>query len=194
MQQQLYEVMYDQKVDRDIAGRGGNALPVTGAHITIRNYSNVSSAEISEHPLQSSTETNSLSVTLQNTLTQDFSETTYDAIICATGYERNSWLQLLKTSSLGRHFGLRATSSDKTRLSVDRDFGVAEEKNGIFKVAANGRNGHSQTTDMRNNADGIHAPYTSMETKVPGTPPTSRVIKDIGSHQHDRYTLYLATL
>lgn len=177
----LYEVMYDQKVDRDIAGRGGNALPVTGACITIKNYSNVSSAEISAQPLQASTETNSLSVVFQDTLTQDFSETTYDAIICATGYERNSWSKLLKASSLGRHFGLRATSSDKTRLSVDRDFGVAVEKNGdcaapimngkngILKVAANGRNGHSQTSDMRNNADAIHAPYASTETKVSET-------------------------
>lgn len=194
MQQQLYEVMYDQKVDHDIAGRGGNALPMTGAYITIRNYSNVSSAEISKHPLQASTEINSLSVIFQNTLTQDFSETTYDAIICATGYERNSWLKLLKASSLGRHFGLRATSSDKTHLSVDRDFGVAAEKNGIFKVAANGRNGHSQTLDTHNNADGIHAPYASTETKVSGKPPTSRVIENIGSHQYDRHTLYLATL
>lgn len=164
----LYEVMYDQKVDRDIAGRGENAFSMTGAHITIKNYSNVSSAEIKVHPLQASTETNSLSLIFQNTLTQDFSETTYDAIICATGYERNSWLKLLKSSSLGRHFGLRATSSDKTHLSVDRDFGVAE-KNGILKVAANGKNGHSQTLDMRNNADGIHAPYAPTETKVSDT-------------------------
>lgn len=164
----LHEVMYDQQVDRDIAGRGGNALPVTGARITIRNYSNVSSAGINAHPLQTSTETNTLSVIFQNTLTQDFSETTYDAIVCATGYERNSWLNLLKASSLGKHFGLCA-SSDKTCLAVDRDLGVATNKNGIFKVAANGRNGHSQTPDMGNNAEGMHAPYTSMETKVSDT-------------------------
>jgi L-ornithine N5-oxygenase len=194
--------MYDQQVDRDIAGRGGNALPLTGARITIRNYSNVSSAKISAHPLQTSTETNTLSVVFQNTLTQDLSETTYDAIVCATGYERNSWLNLLKASSLGKHFGLCATSSDKTCLSVDRDFGMAANKNGdcaipmngkngIFKVAANGRNGHSQTSDMRNNAGpGIHAPYIPMENKISGTPPTSRVTGEVLTSMTD--TLYIS--
>lgn len=175
----LYEVMYDQQVDRDIAGRGGDALPVTGARITIRNYSNLSSAEISAHPLQTCTETGTLSVVFQNTLTQDTSETTYDAIVCATGYERHSWLSLLKASNLGKHFGLCA-SSEKTSLSVDRDFGVAANKNddcavpmngknGVFKVVANGRNGHSQTPDTGNNAGRVHAPYTSMETGVSDT-------------------------
>lgn len=178
----LYEVMYDQQVDRDIAGCGENALPVTGARITIITYSNLSSSKISTHPLQTSTDTDTdtLSVLLQNTLTQDFSETTYDAIVCATGYERNSWLSLLKTSSLGKHFGLCA-GSDKTCLSVDRDFGVAANekngnfvlttngKNGILKAAANGRNGYSRTPDMSINAEGIHAPCTPMDTKASDT-------------------------
>ncbi|KAG2128325.1 L-lysine 6-monooxygenase (NADPH-requiring)-domain-containing protein [Suillus bovinus] len=183
----LYEVMYDQKVDGDIAKRRGNALPMTSAHITIVTYSNLSSAEISTHPLQASAEmnTDTLSVLLQNTLTQDVSEMTYDAIVCATGYERNSWLNLLRSSSLGKHFGLRA-SSDKTRISVERDFGAATNekngdfvvttngKNGTFKAAANGINGHSQTPVTGTNAERIHIPYASMDTKVSDTLYVSR--------------------
>ncbi|KAG1809410.1 L-lysine 6-monooxygenase (NADPH-requiring)-domain-containing protein [Suillus subaureus] len=176
----LYQVMYDQQVDGDIARRGGNVPPVTSTHITILPYSNLSSAEIITNPSQTSRETedaDTLSVLLQNTITQGLSETTYDAIICATGYERNSWLNLLKSSSLGKHFGLCA-SSDKTRLAVDRDlravtngkngnFGATMNgKNGIFKAAANGINGHSRTPDKGINAEAIHA---SMETKVSDT-------------------------
>ncbi|KAG1878377.1 L-lysine 6-monooxygenase (NADPH-requiring)-domain-containing protein [Suillus subluteus] len=173
----LYQVMYDQQVDGDIARRGGNALPGTSAHITIIPYSNLT------NPLQTPTETedtDTLSVLLENTLTQELSEMTYDAIICATGYERNSWLNLLKSSNLGKHFGLYA-SSDKTRLAVDRDFRVATNgkngdfgaptmngKNGTSKAAANGINGHSRTPDTGINAE-ENETYTSMKTKVSDT-------------------------
>lgn len=159
----LYQVMYDQRVENDIARRDGNALPVTSAHITIINYSNLSSAEISTYPAQTAidTGTDTFSVRLQNTLTQDVSETTYDAIVCATGYERNSWLSLLKSSSLGKHFGLRA-GSDKTRLAVDREFGAAV--NGTFKAATNGMNCRSQSLDTDEEGTSL-----SMETKVSDT-------------------------
>jgi L-ornithine N5-oxygenase len=177
----LYQVMYDQQVDGDIARRKGNALAMTSTQITIIPYSNLSSAEISTRPSQSPTETedtDTLSVILQNTLTQELSETTYDAIICATGYERDSWLNFLKSSGLGKHFGLSA-NSDKTRLAVDRDFRAATNgkngnfgatmngKSGAFKAAANGINGHSRTPDT--NAEEIQAPYASTETKVSDT-------------------------
>ncbi|KAG1862943.1 L-lysine 6-monooxygenase (NADPH-requiring)-domain-containing protein [Suillus tomentosus] len=165
----LFNVMYDQRVDSDIARRKKNALAATDAHITIITYSNLASAEISTHPSQTSTETetdtHTFSVLLQNTLTQDFSEATYDAIVCATGYERNSWLNLLKSSSLGKHFGLCATS-DNTRLSVERDFrATINGKNGAFKAATNGINGHSRTSVTGINGEKTHAQYTSTETK-----------------------------
>ncbi|KAG2353637.1 L-lysine 6-monooxygenase (NADPH-requiring)-domain-containing protein [Suillus spraguei] len=168
----LYQAMYDQQVDDDIARRDRDALPVGSSRITIINYSNLSSAEISTHPSQTVTDnTDTFAVRLQNTLTQDFSEMTYDGIVCATGYERNSWLNLLKSSSLGKHFGLCA-GSDKTRLAVDRDFrATMNGKNGTHKAVANGINGHSRTPDTGINGEGIHAPL-SMETKVSGTSPT----------------------
>lgn len=165
----LYQAMYDQQVDDDIARRDRDALPVGSSRITIINYSNLSSAEISTHPSQTVTDnTDTFAVRLQNTLTQDFSEMTYDGIVCATGYERNSWLNLLKSSSLGKHFGLCA-GSDKTRLAVDRDFrATMNGKNGTHKAVANGINGHSRTPDTGINGEGIHAPL-SMETKVSDT-------------------------
>jgi len=56
-------------------------------------------------PAQAHVSPSYLTATLQNTLTRDVSETTYDAIVCATGYERHSWLNLLKSSGIGKHFG-----------------------------------------------------------------------------------------
>ncbi|KAG1746227.1 L-lysine 6-monooxygenase (NADPH-requiring)-domain-containing protein [Suillus lakei] len=160
----LYEVMYDQQVDGGMARRKGNTLPVTSAR-----------SEISTHSLQTSAETDTLSVLVQDTLTQDFSEATYDAIVCATGYERHSWMNLLKSSSLGKRFGLCA-SSDKTCLAVERDFGAAGKngdfvaavngRNGVFKAAANGRNGHSRTLDAGKDTEGVHVPHASLEAKV----------------------------
>ncbi|KAG2150896.1 L-lysine 6-monooxygenase (NADPH-requiring)-domain-containing protein [Suillus clintonianus] len=174
----LYEVMYDHQVDGDIARRRGNTTPVTSARITIIPYSNLSSAEINTHPSQTCSEPDTLSILLQNTLTQDFSEAIYDVIICATGYERYSWMNLLKSSSLGKQFGLCATSNN-TCLAVERDLGATANrkngnvltavngKNGNFAAAANGRNGHSRTPDMGVNAQDL--PCTSLETKISDT-------------------------
>ncbi|KAG1723592.1 L-lysine 6-monooxygenase (NADPH-requiring)-domain-containing protein [Suillus paluster] len=159
----LYEVMYDQQVDGSIARRKGNKLSVTSTRINIIPYSNLSSAEITTHPSQISRETDTLSIILENTLTHDVSETTYDAIVCATGYERHSWLDLLKSSNIGKRFGLSATS-DKTCLAVEHDFGAAVD--GDFGPAVNGRNGH---LDMWSKAEGIHMPRTLSESKVSDT-------------------------
>lgn len=114
--------MYDQKVEDGIARRKGAMLPSAGARITIIPYSSLLSAEISTHSSQTSNlkEMDTLSVVFQNTLTRDVSEMTYDAIVCATGYERHSWLNLLKSSGIGKHFGL-SYASDKTCLTVERD-------------------------------------------------------------------------
>ncbi|KAG0701352.1 L-lysine 6-monooxygenase (NADPH-requiring)-domain-containing protein [Suillus ampliporus] len=165
----LYEVMYDQQVDGSIARRKGNKLSATSARITIVPYSHLSSAEITTPPSQTFTETDRLSILLQNTLTEDVSETTYDAIVCATGYERHSWLNLLKSSNIGKRFGLSVTSN-KTSLAAERDFEAAVNgRNGTFGPTVNGKNGHSRTSDMGIKAEGIHLPRSPLESKVSDT-------------------------
>jgi len=156
--------MYDQTVDDSIARRKGNTLSVTGARISIIPHSNLLSAKISTHPSQLSTETEKLSLIFQNTLTGDVSETIYDAIVCATGYERHSWLDLLKSSGIGKRFGL-TSASDKTCLAVERDMGVA----------MNGKNDNSLTLNSGLNTNGVpqRVPYPYLETNVSGTLPTS---------------------
>ncbi|OAX44087.1 hypothetical protein K503DRAFT_542757 [Rhizopogon vinicolor AM-OR11-026] len=129
----LYEVMYDKKVEDGITRAKGNDSSVAGARITIMSYHDLLSAEIKA---QASGETGALSLIFQNTMTKDISEATYDAVVCATGYERHSWLNLLKSSNLGRHFGL-SPATDKVSLAAERDLGtVVNRKNGHSRALA----------------------------------------------------------
>jgi len=83
---------------------------------------------------------------LQQTLTHDIYENTYDAIFCATGYERRSWLRLLTNSGLGKYFGLDATAQDSARLEVAADLQedvVESDGPPAFEVADAGHQGNS---------------------------------------------------
>jgi len=53
----------------------------------------------------------SFTIKTQNTMTNVKIEEKYDAIVYATGYERSSWAQLLKNSTIGKHFGLHPSSA-----------------------------------------------------------------------------------
>lgn len=52
-----------------------------------------------------------INLTLQHTLTHALTEQTYDAVICGTGYDRTSWINLLNSSGIGKYFGLHASST-----------------------------------------------------------------------------------
>lgn len=60
-------------------------------------------------------------MTIQHTLTHQIFEKTYDAIICATGYDIKAWLQLLASSKIGRVFGLQEHSHEEVCLAVMSD-------------------------------------------------------------------------
>lgn len=107
--------MYDQQVDDGIARRTGSKASIsTRPRITIRSYTVILSVSISN--------TSNIHLDLQNTTTKSLSTHTYDAIICATGYERNAWVALLRQSSLGKDFGL-SSSGPETRLVPYREYG-----------------------------------------------------------------------
>jgi len=137
--------MYDQKVDDGIPRRKGDDSPVAGARIIIRPYLDLLSAEIKT---QTSEETEKLALTFQNTTTKDISEAAYDAVVCATGYERQSWLNLLKSSNIGRRFGLSSVT-DKVSLGVERD----------FTAAMKGSNGHSRALASALKKQGMREAY-----------------------------------
>ncbi|KAF9077083.1 L-lysine 6-monooxygenase (NADPH-requiring)-domain-containing protein [Rhodocollybia butyracea] len=101
----LYEIVYDQKVEDAISARNPTKS-TPGPRINIRSHMHIPSLKY-----DSSSQT--FLFTLQNVQTrQVFENDTYDAIVCATGYQRNSWMEMLRNSSrLGKRFGVESGSS-----------------------------------------------------------------------------------
>lgn len=131
--------MYDQKLDEEISRRTNRTVPLVRPKFTILNHSEVLSAETSHTSIvgSSGAELKPLSLILQQTLTHDIYENSYDAIFCATGYERGSWLRLLTNSSLGKYFGLDANAQDYTRLEVEaslQEDGIDSHGSSTFEV------------------------------------------------------------
>lgn len=74
--------------------------------MTIRNYSSLIATDLIQIPTSASANNGGdvFLLTLQNGLTKQLSQLKYDIVICATGYDRSSWLQLLRRSELGKYF------------------------------------------------------------------------------------------
>ena len=63
-------------------------------------------------------DTATISIATQNIISQATDEEKYDVVIYATGYERSSWINILKYSDIGPHFGLRPSSSNVRLVAV----------------------------------------------------------------------------
>lgn len=91
--------------------------------VTIRTYQKIISASTQAVSEEGSDKPrNTLTLTCQHLISHDITDTTYDAVICGTGYDRKSWLRLLRASNLaedyidlGRH---AASSSDEPAAAV----------------------------------------------------------------------------
>lgn len=105
-------MLYEQEVDDSIAKRaklGGEEKThrqTVSPRIAIRNYSTLVAAELVQAPISAGGNSggDTFLITLQNRLTKKLRGLEYDAIVCATGYDRSSWFQLLRRSELGKHF------------------------------------------------------------------------------------------
>ncbi|KIJ69298.1 hypothetical protein HYDPIDRAFT_24148 [Hydnomerulius pinastri MD-312] len=141
----LYEVMYEQKLDEGISKRTGRSTSQAKPTIAIQNYSEILSAESSQASGGTHQTSGPITLTIQHTLTHEVHERTYDAIFCATGYERRSWLHLLASPSLGKHFNLDSGVQDCcTRLAAESEIeeGASGGGNGlIFQFVDNATGG-----------------------------------------------------
>ncbi|EGF98827.1 L-ornithine-N-5-monooxygenase-like protein [Melampsora larici-populina 98AG31] len=79
----LYETIYAQKVEEDIEFQGRNLN--SSSKIKIINHSIIKEIE----------DSSPLIVTIENVLTGERCQKTYDAIILGTGYKRESWKEIL---------------------------------------------------------------------------------------------------
>ncbi|KAH7913723.1 L-lysine 6-monooxygenase (NADPH-requiring)-domain-containing protein [Hygrophoropsis aurantiaca] len=160
----LYELIYDQKLEDDIARRTNSMRDTSAPYVTIRPNTNVVSAQINVVPgsptegPQSTAEL--ISITYQHNLSRQVSEKAYDAVICATGYERQTWLRLLTASNIGKHFGVETIAPAGVRLAAESEK-VQDEELELPELTFDSTN----TT-----TDGASTPSTAS---VPSTPPTS---------------------
>ena len=57
-----------------------------------------------------------LTLTCQHSISHEITDTTYDAVICGTGYDRKSWLRLLCASNLADDYLGLAQASDRPTM------------------------------------------------------------------------------
>ncbi|GAA5982521.1 hypothetical protein JCM10908_006681 [Rhodotorula pacifica] len=86
----VYETMYDQKIEEDIAARSATGAKdlARDPRLTIRPYTEIRQAHISES-------TSALSLTLHNPITHETRQVEYDVVVCGTGYNRQAWRSIL---------------------------------------------------------------------------------------------------
>lgn len=164
---QLYEILYDQKLDEGISRRTIRPMSSAKPKFTILKHSEVLSVETSStnNATRLRVELEPITLILQQTLTHDIYESSYDALICATGYERRSWLSLLAKSSLGKYFGLRENAQDYAHLEVEADLqghGIDEDRSSTFKIADANDRSNSPSGRSTNSGNNIHIP-TSLD-------------------------------
>lgn len=134
---------------------------VLSPRITIQNYSSLIALDLAQAHTGVLDRNNNgvFSLTLQNELTEQLSQLEYDVIICATGYDRSSWLQLLRRSELGKDFIHGGPSSDAPVLVLP-DHAQRSDSYALWPL------------DLNVEASGLTNSPTSTPTSV-STPPTS---------------------
>lgn len=106
-----------------------------------------------------------LSLTLQHLLSSQLSTSSYDLIVCGTGYDRTSWIKLITSSNLSKRFGIApgTRTSDVQILSSD-GYGVAQSLSddaGLASMVGRGRGNARETS-----------PSASVVTDVSSAPST----------------------
>ncbi|GAA5884756.1 hypothetical protein JCM3774_005806 [Rhodotorula dairenensis] len=86
----VYEAMYDQKIEEDIAARSATGAEdlARDPRLTIRPYTEIREARVADS-------TSALSLTLHNPITHETREVEYDVVVCGTGYNRQAWRTIL---------------------------------------------------------------------------------------------------
>ncbi|GAA6052828.1 hypothetical protein JCM3770_006272 [Rhodotorula araucariae] len=89
----IYETMYHQKVEEDIAARTNNPAKslARDPHLNVRPYTEIREARIAS----SSSSSPVICLTLFNPITRETREVEYDALVCGTGYDRQGWRNML---------------------------------------------------------------------------------------------------
>lgn len=122
----MYEVIYDQKLHDSIVARSGRKPLAVPPRIVLRTYQNIVNASTTALPLNESipnpsSSSPAVTITCQDVLSREISETTYNAVICGTGYDRQSWSRLIRASNLAKQFGLASEGGDNVDATLHED-------------------------------------------------------------------------
>jgi L-ornithine N5-monooxygenase len=123
----LYEIIYGQRLNSGIARRSKASEP-SDPIIEIKPYTDVRSIKLAkgqtEEPLrgellmspegQGINEEHTFLFTLRHLMTGVETRANYDVVLYATGYQRTSWLELLKHTGIAKDFGLSPSSGSVT--------------------------------------------------------------------------------
>ncbi|KAL0574943.1 hypothetical protein V5O48_007017 [Marasmius crinis-equi] len=150
----LYEVMYDQQVEEQISSRP-NETEGTHPLIILRPYNKVLAATRA----QDSSSVGPYLFTIQQAISGAITTEKYDAVICATGYQRTAWIDMLKSCDIGKYFGLDAhTDGSQTRLAPETDlYGLPPQMHSLGRSPE---------------ASGESSPVNSSASNTPPTSPS----------------------
>lgn len=149
----LYEVIYNQQLNQDIARRTGSQPSTPNAVINFRPYTSLVEVEVVQSERVSQLTSSRFRIVSQHAITRQIAERCYDIVICATGYHRSSWINLLKQSNLGKRFGLDPTATTIRLLPALN--------------LTNGRVGEVPPSD-----NNMPSPLTSSSVSTPPTSPS----------------------
>jgi L-ornithine N5-monooxygenase len=154
--------MYDQHLDETVSRRP-STKELSSPIIAIKPYTLVLAAE----RVQEGSEAPSFVFTSRHAITGEISTQTYDAIVCATGYQRTAWIDLLKTCEIGKYFGLdKTTDASQTQLAPETDLhGLVSRMSGPL---SDGKASASES-----------AISTPISSSASNTPPTSPSLTDL---------------
>ncbi|KAL1947917.1 hypothetical protein VTO73DRAFT_13641 [Trametes versicolor] len=105
----LYEVMYHQKLLDGMKARTGRGEDSDRARITLHPYTSIFSGEIVTGEAAGPGASEAVRLTLHGLHTHGVSQKTYSGVFCGTGYDRDSWMKLLASSNLADHLGVKST-------------------------------------------------------------------------------------
>lgn len=173
---QLYEVMYEQKVDEAITRRT-QRKDQAQVHINLRPFTSVYAAEdlAALHDEDDTTvhahSHSGIRLTLKHILSQAVLSQDYDAVFCGTGYERTGWVRLLTSSDIGKQYGLHVsstpvelqTSTDMERQLVNPTFEVVDRKKDWRSPSATDS---STSTSPLSESDSLSHPHHHPTTKL----------------------------
>ncbi|TEB36378.1 lysine/ornithine N-monooxygenase [Coprinellus micaceus] len=164
----LYEIVYDQRLNAQVARRTQTAEP-SEPIIDIRTYTAVDSVKImgddkiappvdlllTPIPNTNTSGKETFQLTLRNLATAAVTVESYDIVLYATGYQRQAWVNLLKHTGISKHFGLSPVTR-KVNLRPTTDLATTED----YAVPASPIESDSPVT-------------TSAQTSPPTSPETS---------------------